>query len=63
MVQYDTFSKCRIPTASVDTARQTPFSESRHIIVLRNGHVSSLMLCKAVVLLVRAWELEPWFQE
>ena len=39
MSQYDMYSKCRIPHPEVDRVRHTPISESRHIIVVRNGHV------------------------
>ena len=40
MSQYPMYSKCRIPHPGVDRIRQTPISESRHILVMRNGHVS-----------------------
>jgi hypothetical protein len=40
MAQYDMYSKTRIPAEGADYARKTPFSESRHCIVMRNGHVS-----------------------
>ena len=39
MSQYDMYSKYRIPHPEVDRVRHTPISESRHIIVVRNGHV------------------------
>ncbi len=39
MAQYDVFSTCRIPEISVDVSQKTPFTESRHIILVRNGHV------------------------
>ena len=40
MEQHKNFSMCRIPGKSVDTVRKAPFTESRHVIVIRNGHVS-----------------------
>ena len=40
MSQFDLFQKCRIPRADVDESQQTPITESRHILVIRNGHVS-----------------------
>ena len=43
MGQHDMFSKCRIPGPEVDVSRKTPISESRHIIVIRNGHVCYCM--------------------
>ena len=39
MSQYDMYSKCRIPYPEVDRVRHTPISQSKHIIVIRNGHV------------------------
>ena len=42
MVQYDMYSKCRVPAEEVDITRQTSFSESRHVIIARNGHVSTV---------------------
>jgi carnitine O-acetyltransferase len=38
MSQFDMFQKCRIPRADVDESHQTPITESRHILVVRNGH-------------------------
>jgi carnitine O-acetyltransferase len=38
MSQYDLFQKCRIPRPRMDESIQTPISEARHIIVIRNGH-------------------------
>ena len=40
MGQHDCFSKCRLPGSEVDTVRKTPIFDSRHIVVIRNGHVS-----------------------
>ena len=40
MSQYPMYSKCRIPHPGVDRVRHTPISESKHVIVMRNGHVS-----------------------
>ena len=39
MHHYQLFSKCRIPGPEADTVKTTPISDSRHILVLRNGHV------------------------
>ena len=39
MSQLDVYGKCRIPYPEVDKIRCTPISESKHIIVIRNGHV------------------------
>ena len=39
MSQYDMYSKCRIPYPEVDRVRHTPISQSKHIIVIRNGNV------------------------
>ena len=43
MFHLDLFSKCRIPHPEVDQVRHTPISDSKHIIVIRNGHVSVLI--------------------
>ena len=43
MHQYDMFSKCRIPCPEVDEIRHTPIADSRHVIVMRNGHVRSIV--------------------
>ena len=40
MSQFDMYQKCRIPRADVDESLQTPIDKSRHILVIRNGHVS-----------------------
>ena len=40
MSQYDMFQKCRIPRPEMDESRQTPIDQARHVLVLRNGHVS-----------------------
>jgi len=48
MSQYTMYSTCRIPHPGVDTQRKTPIEDSRHIIVVRNGHVRSwtqLVIC------------------
>lgn len=42
MSQYDLFSCCRIPGKEVDTLRKTDISNSRHCIVIRNGHFFKL---------------------
>ena len=42
MSQYDMYSKCRIPYPGVDSVRHTPISESKHIVVIRNGHVRNV---------------------
>ena len=39
MSQLDVYGKCRIPYPEVDKIRCTPISESKHIVVIRNGHV------------------------
>lgn len=39
MSQLDIYGKCRIPYPEVDKIRHTPISESKHIVVIRNGHV------------------------
>ena len=39
MSQYNMYSKCRIPYPEVDRVRHTPISQSKYIIVIRNGHV------------------------
>ena len=44
MSQLDVFSKCRIPQLGVDRLRHTPFSNSKHIIIVRNGHVREVIL-------------------
>jgi carnitine O-acetyltransferase len=38
MSQFDLFKKCRIPRPEVDESLQTPLAQSRHILVIRNGH-------------------------
>jgi len=42
MSQYTMYSTCRIPHPGVDTQRKTPIEDSRHIIVVRNGHFFKL---------------------
>lgn len=39
MSQLDIYGKCRVPYPEVDKIRHTPISESKHIVVIRNGHV------------------------
>ena len=39
MSQYSIFSKCRIPYPEEDKIRYTPISKSKHVIVMKNGHV------------------------
>ena len=40
MSQYDLFQKCRIPRPEMDESQQTPIDQARHVLVVRNGHVS-----------------------
>ena len=40
MSQYNGYSRCRIPGPSVDTLRKSLINGSRHVVVIRNGHVS-----------------------
>ena len=44
MSQYNMYSKCRIPYPGVDRVRHTPISESKHIVIIRNGHVRHILL-------------------
>ena len=40
MSQYNMFQKCRIPRPEMDESQQTPIDQARHVLVVRNGHVS-----------------------
>ena len=42
MAQYDFFSKYRVPAETVDIPRQAEVERSKHVIIIRNGHVSQL---------------------
>ena len=44
MAQYDILSKCRVPAETVDIPRQTEVERSKHVIIIRNGHVSSCLV-------------------
>ena len=40
MAMHDFFSKCRVPGKDEDISLQTDITESKHVVIMRNGHVS-----------------------
>lgn len=47
MAQYDFLSRCRVPAENMDIPRQTEVERSKHVIVVRNGHVSMYVIFTA----------------
>ena len=40
MSQFNMYQKVRIPLPGMDRSQQTPIHQARHVLVMRNGHVS-----------------------